>query len=79
MTLYPNPAKDQLTVDFETIIEEPLTLIIRSMNGEVLQTIVSEEASRSVLVDVSRLADGVYSLEAKGTTFTMNTRFVVIK
>ena len=79
MLLYPNPANDQLTLDFDANIDETVTVLIRSMKGDILQEMtISEEDRKQLFVDVSALTDGVYSIEVRGASFTMNKRFVVI-
>jgi len=65
-TLYPNPAKTELRVDYNVLADSKIKISIIDIAGKKVKTIVNtkqELGAYSIVTDVDRLTDGVYVLE----------------
>lgn len=61
LTLYPNPVTQELSVSVPTVITEPVTVSLHSLNGAELMVKNFTSFTRAQL-DVSNLPDGMYML-----------------
>lgn len=65
LNLYPNPAMDQITADFELEGEGMMEVMILDMNGRIIREVSKgnvQAGMQRVLVDVQDLAEGNYHL-----------------
>ncbi|MBI3135425.1 MAG: T9SS type A sorting domain-containing protein [Bacteroidetes bacterium] len=69
VSLYPNPASKQITVQVTETIQQ---IRIFTVEGKLLMTRVSDET----LVDISKLENGVYILEVKTASGLFTSRFI---
>ena len=67
-SVYPNPAKDRITVSCKALTEERLTIRITDIAGKQLQQQYLSAAAgyNSAVLDISRLAPGVYHISIYG-------------
>jgi hypothetical protein len=65
LRIYPNPAKNDFTVSFNSSVNQPATLIIRSIAGEVVmrRAIPLTETDNRVNVSTNGLSNGLYVVE----------------
>jgi hypothetical protein len=79
-SVYPNPATDILTVDFEATNNEDYAVSILDLQGRVIssQNLTALNGAQKVTFDVNNLAKGSYvvTVSSNGMTSTKN---VVIK
>lgn len=61
--IYPNPANDQLAIEFVNPQEGNCTFNVYSMKGELLQTVNSSQQLGFITIPVSQLAPGTYIIE----------------
>ena len=67
LSVFPNPAQDELTVNFALKKQQPLTIELSDMVGRVLSTQKMDTATGSAQVDLTRLSKGMYMLQLKTT------------
>jgi hypothetical protein len=74
ISLYPNPANDQLFIDLGNV-EEPLTLDVIAVDGRIVfsKTLIQPLNT----IDVSKFATGIYHAVLTGDSGTKNMRFIV--
>lgn len=79
-TVYPNPASKHMSVRFESTIEEKATLKITSATGTVisLKPVQIFKGQNQQMVDVSKLAAGVYFIQMQSSHLQINKQFVVV-
>lgn len=79
--LYPNPAQDQLWVDFGPQPTGPIQLNVRDLSGRriLAKTWEQNQLKGRMPIDVSRLAAGVYIAEIRGETQVWRVKFAVEK
>jgi hypothetical protein len=75
LTLYPNPTRSKLNVEFSGWNDEKVQIEILSSTGALVKTI-STSATKAT-IDVSNLAAGYYLLKATGDQKTAIERIVI--
>lgn len=73
--IYPNPAKEKLTVETGAIIEN-LTIELNNLLGQTLLNINATE--RSTIINISNYISGIYFLTIKSNNKTVNVKKIVI-
>jgi len=65
LRIYPNPAKNDFTISFNSSMNQSATLIIRSIAGEVMikKSILLTETDNRVSVSTNGLSNGLYVVE----------------
>jgi uncharacterized repeat protein (TIGR01451 family) len=63
--LYPNPATEQLTLEWQKPVEQPVNLILHNELGQAIETRLLEPGSIQTTWDVSQLATGLYLIEVR--------------
>lgn len=77
--VYPSPTSDQVTVQFNTTQEEPVSLRITDLSGRLLlqQAVEASNGSNSLTLTVSNLPAGLYLVSLHhGTTASEAMRFI---
>lgn len=73
LTLYPNPAKNEITLRHE--LNESLNIVIYSLAGaEVLRTRITESNN---IIPVGSLSSGYYLLQAKSSTDSYTKKLII--
>lgn len=73
VSIYPNPAKNNLTIG--NISDKEVVITIRSITGKV---VFNENSSQSYSVDISSWARGIYLIEASSGSQKATERLVVV-
>jgi hypothetical protein len=76
VTLYPNPAKDQVTLSYAGQ-KQLQQLTIMDMNGKTVRIMSLENFQSSQVVDTSKLAKGMYFLYIQSTQDTMVQKLII--
>ncbi len=77
ISLYPNPCKDILTLEFNTNSNDKTEISISDLNGRVIWEANNNEANTILNIDVSSFESGVYLLQISDeNSFMINKRFV---
>ena len=79
LNVYPNPAHDRITVEFNATASGNYSLNIMDMTGRLISTTAntSSEGLNSQVIDVSNLAKGMYLLELRVNDSSEKLRIVV--
>ncbi len=73
--IFPNPAKDQIFVEFENEGFKPLTYRVYNINGQLL-SIGKIQNTNKLTIDISHLYTGTYILEFISEGITVSEKFV---
>jgi hypothetical protein len=78
LTLYPNPAEAELTVDFDLGSNQLLQIEIVDLLGKVVGSygIQAKEGKNSVLVNTQSLSNGSYIIQLSGEAVSSSLPFV---
>ncbi|NBW59508.1 MAG: T9SS C-terminal target domain-containing protein [Crocinitomicaceae bacterium] len=80
ITIYPNPANESLFVAFENQSGSAFKLLVSDRVGRIIQTIdVQDEDQNFVTMNVSSLANGMYSILFVGQNSSFTKSFIVAK
>ncbi|GGG23961.1 hypothetical protein GCM10011344_25890 [Dokdonia pacifica] len=77
ITLYPNPAKNNIHFTYPENQQE-ITISIIDMQGKVVKTQRFDSPSRDHTIDISNMAGGVYFISINNNTTTFIKKMVVI-
>lgn len=78
--IYPNPAKDQLNIDYTLTSVEPTTVSVYDLTGKLVSasTFNGTVGTNSHIVNISNLAKGMYTLTIQTKTqHIRTTKFIV--
>jgi parallel beta-helix repeat protein len=75
--LYPNPARDQLTIHLETMPQEPKYIEITSLNGQLVDKSVIREST--IHIDLSHLQSGVYLITVRTRDFIKTEKLIKLQ
>jgi hypothetical protein len=80
ITIYPNPANENLVVAFDNQSGSAFKLLVSDRVGRIIQTIdVQDEDQNFVTMNVSSLANGMYSILFVGLNSSFTKSFIVAK
>ncbi len=85
VNVYPNPAIDHFTLEFNTSLETPIDIYLVNMLGARVRVMHSEGTNGSGLmkhkyeIDTSTLTEGVYNIEIVTTSGIVNKRVVLFR
>lgn len=80
ITIYPNPANENLVVAFDNQSGSAFKLLVSDRVGRIIQTIdVQDEDQNFVTMNVSSLANGMYSILFVGQNSSFTKSFIVVK
>lgn len=75
--LYPNPAKNTVTVFFPQLINQNTRFTIYDMNGRIIKSDFLTEKQQTVFIN--EIADGVYLFEVSTEGKRYKTRFAIVR
>lgn len=79
LTLYPNPAQDQLHVQFDQAFKEAsISLQILDLNGKILIDQLLESQNKDIRINISTIQNGTYLLRMNNGKEMMHAKFIVI-
>ena len=80
ISIYPNPANENLVVAFDNQSGSAFKLLVSDRVGRIIQTIdVQDEDQNFVTMNVSSLANGMYSILFVGLNSSFTKSFIVAK
>jgi len=76
VSVYPNPAKDNVNILFKEVTEGNIQLQLDGINGQVIQS-TSMTGLQLKELDVSKLADGIYELHIISAKINVTQKIIV--
>lgn len=77
LDLFPNPAKNKLNINLESVQSEDVTIEIFNAQGQSLINEVAENGIFNSNIDVSTLANGIYLVNFKFTEGSLTKRITI--
>lgn len=78
LNIYPNPANDQLTIEFSTPTSDHASVELLDLNGKVIYTEnISGNTNYKKMINSGLMPNGVYLLQVKQGTFLQNIKLVI--
>jgi hypothetical protein len=84
LTAYPNPAKNQVTVNFDLNRGDDITVVVFDLNGQEVLSLPMrrlEAGNQDIELNTENLVNGLYTLWLKGASYNISTsvRLVINK
>jgi len=82
ISLYPNPANDKATLEFNVVKSGNVTVQVVDLTGRVITTVVNENmttGAHQVTVNTAALSSGVYNVQIRTEEGTITQRLSVVK
>lgn len=81
LALFPNPASDELSIDFHLPAATSAQIILTTLNGQVLrrQTLAASSGSQRTTLEVSDLPGGIYFVHLVTGTERISRKVAVVK
>lgn len=73
--LYPNPASDIISIDFNNVKNDNFTFSIYNVFGSLIKTEILNENQQQI--SINDLSDGVYIVEVKSADVTSNKKIII--
>lgn len=78
LTIYPNPAKDRLNIEWLSGSHEPVTISLFNVTGQKVYSVRSDVNGKETLyINTAGLGEGLYMLEVKGDGNTARTKVII--
>jgi len=78
MSLYPNPSRGNIHLDFSQVLKSDLELMILDTNGKIIKTTTIHKGASHIELDLKGIASGVYHIISKNSEGNLNRQKVVI-
>jgi hypothetical protein len=78
INIYPNPAKDMVTVSLPQSAAKVLQVSLTDIQGREVYSIIPQD-SRNITLSTSNIPDGIYSVRVLSDAGVLNTRLVIQK
>ncbi len=75
--IYPNPTQGQVELSFNGYVLNNATIEVINQLGQVVRTITVNEASSSISIDLSNLAQGVYNINVVSNNIVVTKKVTV--
>jgi PKD repeat protein len=79
VSVYPNPAQDNLIVSFGSVVKKSFTLEIFSLSGAIIYKNSYHSTSEPLTLKLSSITEGIYNLVIRDDTDQMHFKVVKIK
>ena len=77
--VYPNPAKDELSIQFDNVIEGTAIIELFDLTGKLIYNTSINTDLKLQTLNISSLKAGMYNLRISGNNITKNQKLVIIK
>jgi len=79
LTIYPNPASDQVNILFDRPVNEMVRIQIINTRGSEVYSSNMIPTGKKIQIDVSGLASGIYIINVQAKNFTAKGKVIIIR
>lgn len=79
MNIFPNPTANQLSIEFAKALSGAISLQLTDVDGRLLVSDTYEQPGQRILLNTSKLVDGVYYLRITGKEGSVLRKVIVVK
>ena len=79
INIYPNPAKDFITIDANDINSQIEQVNILSVQGQIVSLIINKDESKMLNIPLQNIAEGIYLLQIQTNNGIIKKQIVVTK
>ena len=80
LKVLPNPAKESIVIDFQSLKKEQVSISLKNINGKMIKEIYSgtiEKGNNHILLSLSEYSNGYYFLDLNFTNSTITEKLVI--
>ena len=66
MKIYPNPAKEWLYVDFNTVMLSKVTVSLTDIQGRIVSQQILDAQNYHIRMNINTIPDGIYFIKVNG-------------
>ncbi len=78
-SVFPNPAQNQLNLQFENPINESVEIYITNVQGQLLQSLVLDNILNTTTINTQNLTSGIYFIYVQNENVSATKKFVIQK
>lgn len=79
LQVFPNPASDQLNLEFSKMLSGPLSIDLTDVNGRLVSSSNFGQPAQKLLLNTSGLTAGIYNLRVTGKEGSVVRKVVIIR
>jgi len=79
VTLFPNPAKNTITIQMPLTFSEPIRITIYTVSGQKVKLLTTNQNQLSAEYSISDLNEGIYFAEIRNDMISKTIKFIVTK
>ena len=78
LNIYPNPATNQITIEFESLLQQNYLMEIRNILGQIVysETMKNVSGKQAKNIDLSMIESGVYFVRLQGEKESISKKFI---
>lgn len=80
LKVFPNPAKESIIIDFQSIKKEQVTINLKDINGKVVKQVYSGNIKKGfnhILLSLNEFSNGFYFLEMNFNDYTITDKLII--
>jgi hypothetical protein len=79
VTLYPNPAQNEVSFEFSQTLDKEYTLFIYDVLGKKIQQLIIPKATNLYKLNLTNYPQGIYSYQIQGDITNKTGKFVIVR
>ncbi|NCP45559.1 MAG: T9SS type A sorting domain-containing protein [Flavobacteriales bacterium] len=79
---FPNPAKESILIDFQSLKKEQITINLKDINGKIVKQIYNgniEKGNNHIFLSLSEFSNGIYFLEMRINNHTKTEKLIIAR
>ena len=79
ITVFPNPSEGNFTIHFSETLTKPVTIAVFNALGEKIKEETFNFTENNIVIDISELSSGIYSMQLQGEKISASEKLVLAK
>lgn len=82
LKVFPNPAKESIVIDFQSLKKEQITINLKDINGKFIKEVYSgdiEKGNNHILLSLTEFSNGLYFLDMNFSDYTITEKLIIAR
>jgi len=82
LKVFPNPAKESIVIDFQSLKKEQITINLKDINGKLIKEVYSgdiEKGNNHILLSLTEFSNGLYFLDMNFSDYTITKKLIIAR
>lgn len=82
LKVFPNPAKESIVIDFQSLEKEQITINLKDINGKFIKEVYSgdiEKGNNHILLSLTEFSNGLYFLDMNFSDYTITEKLIIAR